>query len=338
MDGVNGFSCELEDWFHILDCDQVRRVESWSDLPLRADRSVGRLLELLAGAEARATFFCLGWMAERMPGLVRKIRRAGHEIGSHGYGHVLAYDVGPRAFEEDIVRAKRILEDLTGEEVYGFRSPGFCVRRDSLWVLDTVAKAGYRYDASVFPARHGHGGLEGTPPEPYLIPTACGPLVEIPASTVQFLGRRVCCFGGGHLRLAPLPVIRWGIRQLHDAGLPLIVYIHPREIDPDHPRLRLPLLRRFKCYVNLRSTLPKLKWLVAEYRFTTLADIAARVAPLVPAAPLALEAPAIEEPAVPVIPIASAAKDKRRGIASLYPSPHFSKAIPGVQKPVRSTG
>jgi polysaccharide deacetylase family protein (PEP-CTERM system associated) len=211
--------------------------------------------------------------------LVRKIQRAGHEIGSHGYAHVLAYEVGQQAFEEDIIRSKSILEDLTGSEVIGFRSPGFCVRQDSLWVFDAVAKAGYRYDASVFPAHHGHGGLAGTPVGPYLVSTPHGPLVEIPVSTVKVLGRRVCCFGGGYLRLAPLPVIQWGVRQLHQEGRPLVVYVHPREIDPDHPRLRLTPWRYFKCYVNLRSTLPKLTWLLNRYRFTALADLSARVAP-----------------------------------------------------------
>jgi polysaccharide deacetylase family protein (PEP-CTERM system associated) len=312
MNRLSGFSCEMEDWFHILDYEPVRSVESWSKLPLSADRSIERLLDLLAESEARATFFCLGWMAERMPGLVRKIYASGHEIGSHGYGHVLAYSVGRKAFERDIVRAKEVLEDITGIEVIGFRSPGFCVRQDSLWVLDAVAKAGYRYDASVFPAHHGHGGLAGTPAEPHVVTTAHGPLVEIPASTVKVLGRRMCLFGGGHLRLAPLPLIRWGIRQLHHDGLPLVVYIHPRELDPDHPRLPLPLVRRFKCYVNLRSTLPKLKWLLAEYRFTTMAEIAARVPQPAEVAPLESRTPVLEEEpvlsAIPVVPVLKEAK------------------------------
>ena len=275
---LNAFSCELEDWFHILDADCVPPIEEWTTLPLCAEENIDRLLELLAAHDAKGTFFCLGWMAEQMPHVVRRCHEAGHEIGSHGYGHVLAYDVGRQGFLSDIVRAKQTLEDLIGDEVIGFRAPGFSVRKDNSWVFDVVAEAGYRYDASVFPARHGHGGLHQADPAPHTIQTDSGPLVEIPTSMVQALGRRVCLFGGGYLRLAPLPLIRWGVNHLHRDGRPLIVYIHPREIDPAHPRLPLPWKRRFKCYVNLRSTMRKLTWLCQHYTFTTMKDIAGHTA------------------------------------------------------------
>ncbi len=281
------FSCELEDWFHILDSDRAPCMEEWSRLPLQAERSVRRLLELFDETGVRATFFCLGWMAERMPRLIRDCEKAGHEIGSHGYGHVLAYRVGRQAFLQDIVRSKAILEDITGHEVIGFRSPGFAVRDECRWVFEVVTQAGYRYDSSVFPASHGHGGLRDTLVGPHLLMTSSGPLVEIPISTVQCWGRRFCLFGGGHLRLAPLPMIRWGIRQLRQEGRPLVVYVHPREIDPDHPRLPLQWLRRFKCYVNLRTTLPKVEWLCRSHAFTTMCDIAARIRPMLTAQELA---------------------------------------------------
>ena len=287
--GINSFSCELEDWFHILDSDRVPDIEEWSRLPLRAERGIDRLLELLDETNVKGTFFCLGWMAERMPHVVRRCQEAGHEIGSHGYGHVLAYRVGRRGFLDDIVRSKRILEDLTGEEVVGFRSPGFSVKEDNRWVFDVVAEAGYRYDASVFPAPHGHGGLRRANPGPHVVETESGPLVEIPMSTVPLLGRRMCLFGGGYLRLAPLWLIRWGVKHLHRAGQPLIVYIHPREVDPDHPRLPLPLKRRFKCYVNLRSTMAKLRWLCTHHEFTTMKAVAALHEPAVVPQPATLE-------------------------------------------------
>jgi len=274
---LNAFSCELEDWFHILGSDRVPRTSDWPALPLRAAQSVDRLLELLAENGARATFFCLGWMAERMPQVVRRCQRAGHEIASHGYGHLLAYRVSRRAFSDDIVRSKMILEDCIGQEVVGFRAPGFCVKEDTRWVFDVVAAAGYRYDASVFPTHHGHGGLCRATPDPCVLRTRYGPLVEIPVSTVPLLGRRVCLFGGGYLRITPLPLIRWGVARLNREGRPLIVYIHPREIDPDHPRLPLRLRRRFKCYVNLSSTMPKLRWLCSHCTFTTMRTVAARV-------------------------------------------------------------
>jgi len=271
------FSCELEDWFHILDSETVPRIGDWARLPLRAEESVDRLLGLLAEHDARATFFCLGWMAERMPQVVRRCWQAGHEIASHGYAHVLAYRVGRRAFADDIIRAKMILEDCIGQEVVGFRSPGFAVRPDNRWVFDVVAEAGYAYDASVFPAHHGHGGLREIDPGPHIVRTRHNHLVEIPVSTVPVLGHRVCLFGGGYLRITPLSLIRWGVERLHREGRPLVVYVHPREIDPDHPRLPLTLERRFKCYVNLRSTMPKLRWLCRHCAFTTMRTIAARV-------------------------------------------------------------
>jgi polysaccharide deacetylase family protein (PEP-CTERM system associated) len=296
---INGFSCELEDWFHILGTDRAPGIGEWPGLPLCAEKNVERLLELLAETGARATFFCLGWMAEQMPAVVRRCQQAGHEIGSHGYGHVLAYEAGPRAFLADIVRAKKILEDLTGEEVVGFRAPGFSVKHDNRWVFDLVAKAGYRYDASAFPAHHGHGGLPDVNPHPHEIETSEGSLVEIPMSTVSLLGRRVCLFGGGYLRLAPLPLIRWGVSQLHGAGRPLIIYIHPRELDPDHRRLPLPATRRFKCYVNLGTTMPKLKWLCEHYRFATMKTIAGHVAQGVTAKPS--DAPAVSRKKLSVV-------------------------------------
>jgi polysaccharide deacetylase family protein (PEP-CTERM system associated) len=203
---------------------------------------------------------------------------------------VLAYEVGPEAFREDIVRAKKVLEDLTGEEVTGFRAPGFSVRDDSRWLFDAVAEAGYRYDASVFPTHHGHGGLRGVNPDPHRIETRGGTLVEIPMSTVSILRRRICLFGGGYLRLAPLRMIQWGAEQLRRAERPLIVYTHPREIDPEHPRLPLRPMRRFKCYVKLKSTMPKLKWLCEHHRFTTMQTIAAQVEAMAGAGRVSVEA------------------------------------------------
>ncbi len=272
----NALTCELEDWFHILDSDRVPKFEDWAKLPLRAERNVERLLDLFDRTHVHATFFCLGWMAERMPQVVRRCQAAGHEIGSHGYAHLMACPTNQAAFREDIVRAKGILEDIIGSEVIGFRSPGFSVKNNNTWFFDVVSESGYRYDASVFPAHHGHGGYSGSDPGPHLIATSGGPLAEIPVSTVRILGRRFCFFGGGYLRITPLPVLRWGARVLQKEKRPLIVYVHPREIDPEHPRLSLGLWRNFKCYNNLATTLPKLTWLCEHHRFGTMAELASK--------------------------------------------------------------
>jgi polysaccharide deacetylase family protein (PEP-CTERM system associated) len=273
----NALTCELEDWFHILDSDRVPKMEEWTALPLCAERNIDTLLQLFHDTRVRATFFCLGWMAERMPHVVRRCRSAGHEIGSHGYAHIMARRDNRAIFRADIVRAKRILEDITGEEVAGFRSPGFSVTNGNTWFFDVVAEAGYRYDASVFSAHHAHGGFHGGELGPHAIQTSSGILSEIPVSAVKVLGYPICFFGGGYLRISPLPVIRWGTRQLQKQQRPLIVYVHPREIDPDHPRLPLGFWRRFKCYNNLQSTLPKLKWLCTHHQFGTMASLASHI-------------------------------------------------------------
>jgi polysaccharide deacetylase family protein (PEP-CTERM system associated) len=274
----NAVTCDLEDWFHILGNDKVPKIDDWARLPSCAERNVDRFLQLFEDTDVRATFFCLGWMAERMPHVVRRCQQAGHEIGSHGYAHIMARPTNRAIFQKDIVRAKKVLEDITGREVVGFRSPGFSVRNDNPWFFDVVAGAGYRYDASVFPAHHGHGGYHGISPAPHMIETVHGRLVEIPASTVSILGYRICFFGGGYLRLSPLSVICWGARHLQSAGRPLIIYVHPREIQPDHPRLPLGLKRGFKSYVNLHTTMPKLTWLCEHWRFTTMNAVAVQVA------------------------------------------------------------
>ena len=271
---LNSFTCELEDWFHILSSDKVPRQDDWPKLTLCAERSIERLLQLLEETDTRATFFCLGWMAERLPNLVRTCRQSGHEIGSHGYAHVLAYEVGPKAFKEDVVRSKKILEVITGDEVVGFRSAGFSVRNNNRWVFDIVAEAGFKYDASVFPTRHSHGGLTNANPWPYIISTKYGRLIEIPASTIKVLNWRFCLFGGGYLRISPLWAIKWGVKRLRIEEQPLISYVHPREIDPDHPRMPLGSWRNFKSYVNLQSTMKKLKWLCENTKFTTMRAVA----------------------------------------------------------------
>jgi polysaccharide deacetylase family protein (PEP-CTERM system associated) len=270
----SALTIDVEDWFHILDSPAVPRIERWPFLESRIEMNLDRILVLLDSYSVKATFFWLGWVAERHKGLVRECQEAGHEIASHGYGHVLAYEVGRRAFAEDIRKAKAMLEDLIGEEVIGFRAAGFGTKDDTQWTFEEIRAAGYTYDSSVFPASRGHGGMPQSPLGPYVIKTKSGDLVELPQSMVEFVGRRISFFGGGYLRLSPKWLIKWGIKKLHEAGRPLIVYVHPRETDPDHPRLPLSLSRRFKCYVNLKSTLPKLEWLCQNYSFSPMSEIA----------------------------------------------------------------
>jgi len=270
---ANALTIDVEDWFHILDSSLVPDMAQWSHLPSRVEGNLERILLLLADTRAVGTFFWLGWMAKRHSHLVRRCWDAGHEIASHGYGHLLAYKVGPTEFRQDITHAKSVLEDIIGAPVKGFRAPGFGIKKNNGWAFDIIKESGYVYDSSVFPASRGHGGIAESPLGIHFVKTQSGLLPEIPVSVVKILGRRTSLFGGGYLRLACMSLIRWGIKKVHSQNRPLVVYVHPRDIDLHQPRLALSLRRRFKCYVNLRGTLAKLTWLCRHYSFRTMADV-----------------------------------------------------------------
>jgi polysaccharide deacetylase family protein (PEP-CTERM system associated) len=268
----NFLTIDVEEWFHLLDDPAVPAFSDWAGLESRLPRNMERILALLDEHKVKATMFWLGWAAERHPDIVRRCADAGHEIASHGYRHILAYEAGRENFREDIRHGKKVLEDITGKEVFGFRAAGFGTTSDTPWLFDEIRAAGFVYDSSVFPAKRGHGGISDFKLEPHLIDTAHGKLIEIPQSVVEVFGKRVSFFGGGYLRIAPVFLIRWGIGKLQAANLPLVVYVHPREVDPEHPRLPLKLYRRFKSYVNLKSTIPKLHWLCENYKFQLMKD------------------------------------------------------------------
>lgn len=263
------FSVDVEDWFHILDLESAPALEDWAGFPSRVENDFFRLLDLLEEAGVRATCFFLGWVAHRYPHLVREADRRGHEPASHGYAHRLAYRMGPHEFLEDAIRAKRIIEDACGRAVCGYRAAGFSVTEQTPWFFEKLAEAGYSYDSSVFPARRNHGGLSGAPPEPSLIQTASGAVAEFPISVVPIFGVRLCFFGGGYLRLFPLRLIKAMAGRVLAEGRPVVFYVHPREIDPAQPRLKMPAARRFRCYVNLRAATDKLRTLLRCFRFTT---------------------------------------------------------------------
>jgi len=268
---------DVEEWYHILDSGMTPPIDKWPELESRLECPLDEILEVLERHSVKSTMFWLGWAADKYPALVRRCVKAGHEIASHGYGHVFAYQVGHKGFYEDILRGKKVLEDIVGEKVIGFRAPGFGIKDGMSWAFEVIKEVGYEYDSSVFPGHRGHGGMLKSHLEPYLIRTAYGPLPELGISMVEFMGRRFCLFGGGYLRLSPKWIIHMGIKYLHSNGRPLIVYVHPREVDPEHPRLPLSLFRRFKSYVNLKSTLPKLEWLCSTFKFITMRELAEQV-------------------------------------------------------------
>ena len=269
---LNIFSIDVEDWFNILDEEKAPQIKDWDECDIRFREPLEKLLELLDSTNTKATFFWLGWFAERYPELVLKCHNAGHEIASHGYGHLLVYQVDRKVFAEDIRKSKSILEHIIQAPVNGFRAGGFSIHSDMDWAFDEIKAAGYLYDSSIFPKAHASKKLE-----PHIINTSSGDLIEFPQSVIQIAGERISLFGGGYLRLAPLGLTKWGIKQLKKAGRPFILYTHPREIDPDQPRLKLSLKRHFKYYVNLKTTMKKLTYLAQNYEYTTMIDAAGKI-------------------------------------------------------------
>ncbi len=259
------FSVDVEDWFHILDVPSTPDLADWDGMPSRVERNFRTLLEKFAEKGVTVTCFFLAWVAERFPSLVKEAVGQGHEIASHGYAHKLVYQLSPDAFYQDAVRSKKILEDAAGRSVWGYRSAGFSVTQDTGWFFDKLIEAGYIYDSSVFPAERGHGGMSGERTAPFWITRPAGKLFEFPVSVAEVMGRNICFFGGGYLRLFPSPVICHMTRKLLSEGRPVIFYVHPREIDPGQPRMSMNWKRRFKSYVNLNSTMPKIDRLLAEF-------------------------------------------------------------------------
>lgn len=266
------FSIDVEDWFHILDVPSTPKMSEWDLLPSRLEKNFLRLLDIFAEKNARVTCFFLGWVARQFPLLVKQAQSRGHEVASHGYAHKLVYQMTSQEFLKDATESKMLLEDLVGHPILGYRSSGFSVTEQVPWFFDLLMEAGYRYDSSIFPARRGHGGLTGAGLAPYSIPGSDGNLIEFPITVRKVFGRPICFFGGGYLRLFPYFLIREMTRKVLAEGRPVVFYVHPRETDPDHPRLPMGPVRKFKSYVNLRSTEPKVRRLVSEFELTTFAS------------------------------------------------------------------
>ncbi len=260
------FSVDVEDWFHILDLPSTPSIDRWNSLESHVEKDFFVLLDMMQKADVTSTCFFLGWVAERFPDLVKAAAEAGHEIGSHGYGHELVYELDAQAFRDDIQRAKDAIESACGRQVKGYRAPGFSFTAETPWVYEQLANAGYQYSSSVFPASRGHGGISDAEMDPFFTDEG---VAEFPISVVNKFGKRLCLFGGGYLRLFPGGMVRKAARGVLRSGRIVNFYIHPREINPSHPRLEMSRLRRFKTYVNLTTTEGKLSKLFHEFDFTT---------------------------------------------------------------------
>jgi len=263
------FSVDVEDWFHILDLPFTPKMSEWDLLPSYIEENFTRLLDIFSEKNVCVTCFFLGWIAEKFPNLVKEAQQRGHEIASHGYSHDLVYEMTEQVFFQDAVKSKDILEKIISCPVLGYRSPGFSVTEDTPWFFDKLIEAGYRYDSSIFPASRGHGGLITDHYAPYTIFHNSKQIIEFPISVTKVLGKSLCFFGGGYLRLFPYFVIRKMIVKILREGRPVVFFIHPREIDSKHPRLPMGVERRFKSYINLKSTKGKLIKIFDEFEITT---------------------------------------------------------------------
>jgi polysaccharide deacetylase family protein (PEP-CTERM system associated) len=270
----NAFSVDLEEYFQVANFDRYIDRRRWPELSSRAEAQTRRLLDLCDRTDTRATFFVLGWVAERQPQLVREIAARGHEIACHGYGHELVYEIGPERFREDLRRARGVIEDAIGAAVEGYRAPSFSITERSLWALEILAEEGFRFDSSIFPVRHHRYGIPDFPREPVRLALPSGrTIVEFPLTTFAWGPVRLPVAGGGYLRLLPFALLRWGIGRLVAAGRPTVLYVHNWEIDADQPRQQVPALVRWNHYHNLERVEDRLQTLLERARYSTLRDV-----------------------------------------------------------------
>lgn len=272
---VNAFTVDVEDYFQVAALAPAIERASWPQRESRVERNTGVLLDLLAERGIHGTFFVLGWIAERHPDLIRRIAAAGHEIACHGFSHQLVYEQTPEEFREETARSKNTLEDLSGSAVIGYRAASFSITRRSLWALDVLIDLGFEYDSSIFPIRHDRYGIPGADPRPSRLTAPSGrTLAEFPLSAASYLGVRVPVSGGGYFRLLPYLVTRSGLRQINGTGeRPFAFYLHPWEIDPHQPRVRVGWLSRFRHYTNLDRCESRLRRLLAEFRFASMREV-----------------------------------------------------------------
>ncbi len=285
---VNILTVDVEDYFHVSAFAGVVSPDRWESFEPRVERNVDRMLGVFADAGVRATFFVLGWVAERHPELLRRIAAAGHELAAHSFSHRLVYEMTADEFRFDLRRVKTAIEAAAGQPVLGYRAPSFSITARSMWALDVLLQEGFQYDASIFPIHHDRYGIPNARRDIHVIRSRASAslaqetdassrdatLLEIPASTVRFAGMNFPVSGGGYFRILPYAWTAFGIRRLNRReGRPAMVYLHPWELDRDQPRLQAPWLSRFRHYRNLEKTEPRLRRLLSEFRFASVRDV-----------------------------------------------------------------
>jgi polysaccharide deacetylase family protein (PEP-CTERM system associated) len=268
---VNAFTIDVEDWFQVAAFAGVIDRQDWEHLECRVEGNVDRLLQTLDHHRVKATFFVLGWIAERYPEMVRRIIAQGHELASHGYGHHMIHELSTGQFREDVIRARGVLESVSGTAVIGYRAPSFSVGPKTLWALDVLSETGHQYSSSIYPIKH---DLYGMPEAPRFAHERNG-LIEIPATSVRWLGRNWPASGGGYFRLLPYTWSRHNLRRVMESDAqPAVFYCHPWEIDPGQPRVRAAGVKsRFRHYVNQERMLGKIERLLGDFTWGTMRGV-----------------------------------------------------------------
>lgn len=265
----NALTIDVEDYFQVAALAKWAPTKSWDDFPLRVEKNTDRILQLFADREIKATFFVLGWIADRCPELVRRIVSEGHELASHGYSHQLIYNQTPEVFKEETVRSKKLLEDISGVAINGYRAASYSITKQSLWALDTIAEAGFTYDSSIFPVKHDRYGIPDAIEIPHRLTTPAGhEIVEFPITALKLPKYKLPIAGGGYFRLFPYWFSRWGLKRVNKTQQqPFVFYLHPWEIDPEQPRLPATGLSKFRHYNNLDVCEERLINLLDDFKF-----------------------------------------------------------------------
>jgi len=277
----NALSVDVEDWFQVGAFEGVIDKGSWDGLIHRVERNTEAVMALFAEANVNATFFTLGWVANRYPALIRRIAEAGHEVASHGWDHERVFRMTPEQFESDLKHARAAIEDAAGQAVTGYRAPSFSIDMRTPWAHAILADAGYRYSSSIAPVIHDHYGWPDAPRFAFR-PLTDSALIELPVTTVALRGRNFAAGGGGFFRLFPYDLSRWAIRRVNGReNRPAVFYFHPWEIDPAQPRVRnAPIKSRLRHYMNLENMAPKLKKLLKDFSWGRTDEVAAEQAAL----------------------------------------------------------
>jgi polysaccharide deacetylase family protein (PEP-CTERM system associated) len=269
---LNALTIDVEDYYHVSGFEGIVDRCDWDRFESRIESSTHTILEIFHDRKVRATFFILGWVAERHPDLVRAIRAAGHEVGSHGYWHRLIYTQSPHDFRADLRRSCHILEDVLGEPIISYRAPSFSITPRTAWALDVLIQEGIRIDSSIYPTHHDRYGWAGAPLAPCRLLRAAGSLLEFPMAVCRVFGYPLPVGGGGYLRLYPYGLTRRGLRAINAADRAFCAYLHPWEVDPAQPRLNPGWMRAFRHYVNLHRTAERLQRLCSDFRLGTLSE------------------------------------------------------------------